>query len=167
MSTQTITLEKPSRLPAYEVVSRSEWLVARKDLLSREKEFSRQRDALSAARRALPQLSKIDTSISDGIGGDRFVRRQRRFDATTNPEVLGAVRFDLFATSGDGGKAVFIHRGPRSAGARHANFHARNAVNTRRTNSPDFPHIFWSVSRFVPSACDMSVHAKSWFYADF
>lgn len=36
------------------VVSEAEWLVARKDLLNREKEFSRQRDALSAARRGLP-----------------------------------------------------------------------------------------------------------------
>ena len=69
MSTQTITLEKPSRLPAYEVVSRSEWLVARKDLLSREKEFSRQRDALSAARRALPMV-KIDKEyVFDGSKG--------------------------------------------------------------------------------------------------
>ena len=32
--------EKPT-----EVVSEAEWLVARKDLLKREKEFSRQRDA--------------------------------------------------------------------------------------------------------------------------
>src|SRR6202045_3159127 len=42
-----------------EIVSEAEWLVARKDLLAREKEFSRQRDALSAARRQLPMV-KID-----------------------------------------------------------------------------------------------------------
>jgi predicted dithiol-disulfide oxidoreductase (DUF899 family) len=30
-----------------EVVSEAEWLIARKDLLTREKEFTRQRDALS------------------------------------------------------------------------------------------------------------------------
>jgi predicted dithiol-disulfide oxidoreductase (DUF899 family) len=42
-----------------ETVSRAEWLVARKDLLTREKEFTRQRDALSAARRELPWV-KID-----------------------------------------------------------------------------------------------------------
>jgi predicted dithiol-disulfide oxidoreductase (DUF899 family) len=35
-----------------EVVS-AEWLVARKDLLTREKEFARQRNALSAVRRQL------------------------------------------------------------------------------------------------------------------
>src|SRR5690606_8559217 len=36
------------------VVSREDWLVARKQLLSREKEWTRLRDELSAARRALP-----------------------------------------------------------------------------------------------------------------
>jgi predicted dithiol-disulfide oxidoreductase (DUF899 family) len=34
----------------HEVVSEAEWLVARKALLTREKEFNRQRDALSSAR---------------------------------------------------------------------------------------------------------------------
>src|SRR5439155_10795467 len=42
-----------------EIMSEAEWLVARKDLLTREKEFTRQRDALSAARRSLPMV-KID-----------------------------------------------------------------------------------------------------------
>jgi len=37
-----------------EVVSETEWLVARKNLLTREKEFTLQRDALGAARRQLP-----------------------------------------------------------------------------------------------------------------
>ena len=39
-----------------EIVSEAEWLVARKDLLTREKEFTRQRDALDAARRELPMV---------------------------------------------------------------------------------------------------------------
>jgi predicted dithiol-disulfide oxidoreductase (DUF899 family) len=56
MNEQTITSEKTG---AREVVSRSEWLVARKDLLTLEKAFTRQRDALSTARRALPMV-KID-----------------------------------------------------------------------------------------------------------
>src|SRR5882724_4562263 len=52
-----------------EVVSEAEWLVARKDLLTREKEFTRQRDALSAARRALPTV-KIDKEyVFDGPDG--------------------------------------------------------------------------------------------------
>ncbi|MQA88003.1 MAG: DUF899 domain-containing protein [Streptosporangiales bacterium] len=45
------------RLP--QVVSRDEWLVARKELLAREKELTRARDALNAERRRLPMV-KID-----------------------------------------------------------------------------------------------------------
>ncbi len=37
-----------------EIVSSQDWLVARKELLAREKEFTRQRDALNADRRRLP-----------------------------------------------------------------------------------------------------------------
>jgi predicted dithiol-disulfide oxidoreductase (DUF899 family) len=36
------------------IVSRDEWLEARKQLLSREKELTHLRDQLSAERRALP-----------------------------------------------------------------------------------------------------------------
>jgi hypothetical protein len=43
-----------------EVVSRDEWLIARKELLTREKELNRQRDALNADRRRLPMVL-IDT----------------------------------------------------------------------------------------------------------
>src|SRR5207247_9382979 len=42
-----------------EIVSEAECLLARKELITREKEFTRQRDALSAARRELPMV-KID-----------------------------------------------------------------------------------------------------------
>lgn len=38
----------------HEIVSRDEWLTARKALLAREKEITKARDALSAARRELP-----------------------------------------------------------------------------------------------------------------
>lgn len=38
------------------VVSRAEWLQARKELLAKEKELTRQRDALSAERRTLPAV---------------------------------------------------------------------------------------------------------------
>lgn len=43
-----------------ETVSRAQWLEARLKLLEREKQFTRERDALSAARRALPRV-RIDT----------------------------------------------------------------------------------------------------------
>ncbi|MBA3268626.1 MAG: DUF899 domain-containing protein [Acidimicrobiia bacterium] len=42
-----------------QVVSRDEWLAARKELLAKEKELTRQRDALNAERRGLPMV-KID-----------------------------------------------------------------------------------------------------------
>ena len=60
MSTQSITLEKKADgLSDHEVVSREEWLIARRDLLKREKELTRLRDQLAAERRALPWV-KID-----------------------------------------------------------------------------------------------------------
>ena len=56
---RTQILEKTDRLSDHEIVSRADWLVARKDLLKREKELTRLRDQLSAERRALPWV-KID-----------------------------------------------------------------------------------------------------------
>ncbi len=51
------------------VVSRAEWLAARQDLLVKEKQLSRERDALSAARRTLPWV-RVDTDYAfDGPGG--------------------------------------------------------------------------------------------------
>ena len=54
-----------------EVVSEAEWLVARKDLLTREKEFTRQRDALSAARRQLPMVKVDKEYVFDGPDGKK------------------------------------------------------------------------------------------------
>jgi predicted dithiol-disulfide oxidoreductase (DUF899 family) len=54
---------------ATEVVSAAEWLVARKDLLNREKEFSKQRDALSAARRKLPMVKVEKEYLFEGPDG--------------------------------------------------------------------------------------------------
>src|SRR5882762_4377456 len=60
---------KTNQMKHPEIVSENEWLVARKDLLAREKEFNRQRDALSAARRELPWV-KIDKEyVFDGPDG--------------------------------------------------------------------------------------------------
>jgi predicted dithiol-disulfide oxidoreductase (DUF899 family) len=44
----TTTLERPR------IATPAEWLAARKALLKKEKELTRQKDALSAERRALP-----------------------------------------------------------------------------------------------------------------
>jgi predicted dithiol-disulfide oxidoreductase (DUF899 family) len=56
---------KPNR----EVVSKAEWLVARKDFLTREKEFTRARDALSAARRHLPMVKIEKDYVFEGAKG--------------------------------------------------------------------------------------------------
>ena len=57
-----------------DVVSREEWLAARRRLLAREKELTRQRDALSADRRRLP-MARVDQEYafegSDGPAGLR------------------------------------------------------------------------------------------------
>lgn len=51
------------------VVSREEWLVARKHLLAREKEFTRLRDRLSRARRELPWTRVEKSHAFDGPNG--------------------------------------------------------------------------------------------------
>ena len=51
------------------VVSQDEWLEARKALLAKEKEFSKQRDALSAARRALPWVKVEKNYVFEGPAG--------------------------------------------------------------------------------------------------
>jgi len=50
-------MEKPP------IVSREEWLAARTELLAREKQVTRERDALAAARRRMPWLA-VDTPYS-------------------------------------------------------------------------------------------------------
>jgi predicted dithiol-disulfide oxidoreductase (DUF899 family) len=52
---------KQQSVQHHKIVSRNEWLSARKDLLLREKELTRARDALSALRRELPWV-KIEKS---------------------------------------------------------------------------------------------------------
>jgi len=51
------------------VVSRNEWLNARKRLLVKEKAFTRRRDALSRARRALPWVRIDKEYVFDGPDG--------------------------------------------------------------------------------------------------
>jgi predicted dithiol-disulfide oxidoreductase (DUF899 family) len=53
----------------HEIVSREEWLAARKQLLSREKEFTQLRDRLSAERRELPWVKVDKQYVFDGPDG--------------------------------------------------------------------------------------------------
>jgi predicted dithiol-disulfide oxidoreductase (DUF899 family) len=53
------------------VVSKAEWLSARKELLAKEKEFTRQRDALSAERRKLPWVKVEKNYVFDSASGKK------------------------------------------------------------------------------------------------
>jgi predicted dithiol-disulfide oxidoreductase (DUF899 family) len=53
----------------HRIVSREDWVAARKKLLSREKEFTRLRDQLSAERRELPWVRVDKQYVFDGPGG--------------------------------------------------------------------------------------------------
>ncbi len=56
------------------VVSRAEWLAARKQHLSKEKEFTRLRDQLSAERRRLPMVRIDKEYVFDGPNGRTSLR---------------------------------------------------------------------------------------------
>jgi predicted dithiol-disulfide oxidoreductase (DUF899 family) len=58
---------EPMNLP--QIVSREEWLVARKDLLAREKELTRARDAFNADRRRLPMVEIDREYVFEGPDG--------------------------------------------------------------------------------------------------
>jgi predicted dithiol-disulfide oxidoreductase (DUF899 family) len=57
--------------PRSSEVTREEWLQARKALLAKEKAFTRERDALSAARRALPRVKVEKHYVFEGPNGPR------------------------------------------------------------------------------------------------
>jgi predicted dithiol-disulfide oxidoreductase (DUF899 family) len=52
-----------------DVVSREQWLAARKELLAKEKELTRARDALNAERRRLPMVEVEKEYVFEGPGG--------------------------------------------------------------------------------------------------
>ena len=64
MSTES-TLAHP------EIVTRDEWLAARKQLLAREKELTRQGDRVSAERRRLPMVKLQKEYAFDGPEGEQ------------------------------------------------------------------------------------------------
>lgn len=56
-------------MPSHKVVSREEWLEARKAHLAKEKDFTRLRDELSRQRRELPWVRVEKRYVFDGPGG--------------------------------------------------------------------------------------------------
>jgi predicted dithiol-disulfide oxidoreductase (DUF899 family) len=65
MSTQTPTYN----VGDHAAVPHDQWIAARQALLAKEKEFTRQRDAISQARRDLPWERVEKTYVFDGPGG--------------------------------------------------------------------------------------------------
>jgi predicted dithiol-disulfide oxidoreductase (DUF899 family) len=59
------------RFEDHPIVSRADWLAARKALLFQEKEFTRQREALNAVRRALPWVRVDEPYTFDTPDGTR------------------------------------------------------------------------------------------------
>ena len=57
-------------MTSHKIVTRDEWLVARKEHLAREKEFTRLRDDLSQARRELPWVKLEKNYVFDGANGN-------------------------------------------------------------------------------------------------
>src|SRR4029077_19291418 len=87
MSTQSMTSEKSKDMKMPKVVSPTEWEAARQQLLVKEKELTRARDALAAERRRMPWLA---------------VEKQYEFDGPKGKVSL----LDLF----DGRRQLIIYR---------------------------------------------------------
>ena len=62
-------LDREQSLDSHPVVSRDAWTAARKELLEKEKEITRQRDRLAAERRSLPWVKVEKNYAFDGPGG--------------------------------------------------------------------------------------------------
>ena len=58
-------------IPHPPVVSRDEWLAARKKLLAHEKELTKHRDRINAERRRLPMVKIEKTYVFDGPTANR------------------------------------------------------------------------------------------------
>src|SRR4029450_9097500 len=70
MKTETLEPQtEKSEVNPSKVVSEAEWQVARKDLLTREKELTRLRDEVSRHRRELPWVKVDKEYIFDGPDG--------------------------------------------------------------------------------------------------
>src|SRR5881628_2326590 len=82
MKTEELELTTNASEGNPKVVSKTEWLVARRDLLTREKELTRLRDKVSRHRRELPWVKVEKQYVFDGPDGketlvDLFVGRSQ------------------------------------------------------------------------------------------
>jgi predicted dithiol-disulfide oxidoreductase (DUF899 family) len=61
--------DRGAHIMQHKIVSQVEWLAARKALLAKEKEFTKARDHISAARRELPWVKVEKSYVFDGPAG--------------------------------------------------------------------------------------------------
>src|SRR5271155_4024392 len=60
-----------SKIESPKIVSRAEWITARKKLLAKEKQHTRQGDALAAERRQLPRVKVEKNYVFDSLRGKK------------------------------------------------------------------------------------------------
>jgi predicted dithiol-disulfide oxidoreductase (DUF899 family) len=68
------------------VVSRDEWLAARKKLLAKEKQLTRERDAIAAERRQLPWVKLEKSYVFDSPSGKKNLADL--FDGRSQPSSI-------------------------------------------------------------------------------
>ena len=126
------------------VVSRDAWRAARKELLRQEKEFTRERDRLSAQRRALPWVEVDEAYVFDGPAGretlaDLFDGRSQLivYHFMFGPDWQeGCQSCSLLADHFDG---AIVHLAQRFI-TRHAQRHRASPPATWRSGRPDRSH---------------------------
>jgi len=100
-----------------QVVSRDQWLAARRELLAAEKAWTRERDRLAAMRRALPRVKVERDYVFAGVDGP--ITLSQLFDGRTQLVVYhfmfgpeweeGCVGCSLLADQVDGARQHFEH----------------------------------------------------------
>src|SRR5258708_39756700 len=91
------------------IVTQDKWLAARKEFLTREKEFDHERDRLSEARRKLPMVKVEKEYVFDGPRGAVTLR-----DLFEGRRQLIVYHFMFDPIKG--------HSGDRNAGCKHCSF---------------------------------------------
>jgi predicted dithiol-disulfide oxidoreductase (DUF899 family) len=99
--------KKQTGLP--KIVTEDEWLLARREFLSREKKFDQERDALSEARRKLPMVKVEKDYVFDGPKGAVSLR-----DLFEGRSQLIVYHFMFDPVTG--------HSGDPNAGCKHCSF---------------------------------------------
>ncbi len=108
------------------IAARDEWLAARKELLAKEKEQTRQRDALNAERRMLPMVEIDKDYVFEGPGRQgpsaRPLRRPppaHRRPLHVRPELgRGLLELDLTALGRRSGRSRKVVRPTHTARTR-------------------------------------------------